>query len=768
MYYRVGLPFPFRLGITKQDAEPIKGDKMSMCVGSVCNNYVLDETGIIDVVIPSGVLMKGKEIVVKPVNPGIQSGPLGNLSSTNSYYIEPLLYYSPSNSSLQLDIPSVVLSCNPGEITEVEIPVLFVSNGTAKALIRSQLTSGAQVLWTEVKSYNLRESALQIGQGKPLRQERNSFDPSLVRGNFVIKVPVPTFHLADLKVLVWYVRTDSEVVSTSGELKSEQCLQNPTSLNFSSPGPTPAPNDPVTITLSAAPKSVCGISVADRRSGVQGLTTSAIFEVLNEARISPYYDNTQIDNYNYCYGAKGISYYEDGRQLSNGETLPYPYFDFSDVDAIFAFNDVGLVVLTDLTVETRPCGFIYLFDYFNYDIYESGPPDSSYVPGSVPESGLNEPDYVDAATIDEWRNNYADAWLWKIVVVNDEGQFKEDFLLPDSMMELVGEAVCVHPEKGIGLSPIATISTLTPFALDLTLPPAARLGETIPILLSVFNYQKERLPVRVALQESSSYTGASTSADMCVNAEDKGVAEFIVTPVEVGDIELTFTASINRQDTQCSSTTTTEKSDTITKLLRVKFEGISQERVVSDYFCLVNGQPQDDFETWSVGTPEGIVPDSEKVFVSVTKDLLGPTIQNLDDLIPMPQGCGEQKMMEIAASFYILKYLEAIGQLTPEIEQLTKRNMEFGYQAMLTHARDDGSYDAFIRYDFLGGSTLLTAYALRVIAQASRYITVDGRDLGRNADWLERLQDKDGCFSLRELYTIRISWEAWMVSLCYH
>lgn len=46
---------------------------------------------------------------------------------------------------------------------------------------------------------------------------------------------------------------------------------------------------------------------------------------------------------------------------------------------------------------------------------------------------------------------------------------------------------------------------------------------------------------------------------------------------------------------------------------------------------------------------------------------MGIALQNLDQLVKMPQGCGEQNMVLFAPIIYVLQYLEKTGQLTPEI-----------------------------------------------------------------------------------------------------
>ncbi len=48
-------------------------------------------------------------------------------------------------------------------------------------------------------------------------------------------------------------------------------------------------------------------------------------------------------------------------------------------------------------------------------------------------------------------------------------------------------------------------------------------------------------------------------------------------------------------------------------------------------------------------------------------DLMGRALKNLDKLLQMPTGCGEQRMIGLGPNIYILQYLEVTGQLTASI-----------------------------------------------------------------------------------------------------
>ena len=47
---------------------------------------------------------------------------------------------------------------------------------------------------------------------------------------------------------------------------------------------------------------------------------------------------------------------------------------------------------------------------------------------------------------------------------------------------------------------------------------------------------------------------------------------------------------------------------------------------------------------------------------------MGPSLSNIDSLLKMPYGCGEQNMLNFAPNIFIMQYLKATNQLTEAIK----------------------------------------------------------------------------------------------------
>ncbi|XP_011781286.1 PREDICTED: LOW QUALITY PROTEIN: C3 and PZP-like alpha-2-macroglobulin domain-containing protein 8 [Colobus angolensis palliatus] len=150
-------------------------------------------------------------------------------------------------------------------------------------------------------------------------------------------------------------------------------------------------------------------------------------------------------------------------------------------------------------------------------------------------------------------------------------------------------------------------------------------------------------------------------------------------------------------------------------------------------------------EAFTLGVPHGAIPGSERAAASIIGDVMGPTLNHLNNLLRLPFGCGEQNMIHFAPNIFVLKYLQKTQQLSPEVERQSTDYLVQGYQRQLTYKRQDGSYSAFGERD-ASGSMWLTAFVLKSFAQAHSFIFVDPRELAASKSWIIQQQQADGSF----------------------
>ncbi|RDD47011.1 CD109 antigen [Trichoplax sp. H2] len=196
----------------------------------------------------------------------------------------------------------------------------------------------------------------------------------------------------------------------------------------------------------------------------------------------------------------------------------------------------------------------------------------------------------------------------------------------------------------------------------------------------------------------------SQQYQLLVKAGQAASTYFPIMPMTIGSIPILVKASSN------------VASDAVVRQLRVEPEGIKQHYTENYMIQLSNGG-----------------------------DLMGPSISNLDNLLQMPYGCGEQNMLGFAPDIYISKYLTATNQATSRILDKAKRYMTKGYQKELTYRRSAGSYSAFGNRD-KAGSMWLTAFVVKCFSQAKPFIYIDPKVTQPSIDWIIKKQNSDGTF----------------------
>uniref|UniRef100_A0A3B3XNS0 Alpha-macroglobulin receptor-binding domain-containing protein n=1 Tax=Poecilia mexicana TaxID=48701 RepID=A0A3B3XNS0_9TELE len=148
-------------------------------------------------------------------------------------------------------------------------------------------------------------------------------------------------------------------------------------------------------------------------------------------------------------------------------------------------------------------------------------------------------------------------------------------------------------------------------------------------------------------------------------------------------------------------------------------------------------------EETEIQLPQNVIDGSGRAAVSVLGDILGRALQNLDGLLQMPYGCGEQNMALLAPNIYILEYLEKSNQLTPVIKKKASNFLSSGYQRQLNYKDRDGAYSTFGTGP---GNTWLTAFVLRSFSKAKSFVYIDPEKLKQSKVWLEQKQNDSGCF----------------------
>ncbi|KAH8255371.1 hypothetical protein KR038_001683, partial [Drosophila bunnanda] len=342
------------------------------------------------------------------------------------------------------------------------------------------------------------------------------------------------------------------------------------------------------------------------------------------------------------------------------------------------------------------------------------------------------------------RKEFPETWIF--ADVDGEG-FSLTKKIPDTITSWVVTGFSLNPNSGIALTKNPSkIRVFQPFFVSTNLPYSVKRGEVIAIPVVIFNYLDKTVDAEVVMDNSDKeyeFTEATNEVlektidevrrvkRVTIPANSGKSVSFMIRPKNVGSTTLKITA------------TSPLAGDTIHQKLKVEPEGVTQFENRAVFINLKDQQEVS--QSLEAEIPAEAVPQSEFIEFSVVGDLLGPTLQNLDNLVRMPYGCGEQNMVNFVPNILVLKYLEVTGRRMPAVETKAKKFLEIGYQRELTYKHDDGSYSAFGKSD-PAGSTWLTAYVMRSFHQAGKYTDVDPKVITAGLDFLVSKQRESGEF----------------------
>ncbi|XP_051859039.1 CD109 antigen isoform X14 [Drosophila albomicans] len=345
------------------------------------------------------------------------------------------------------------------------------------------------------------------------------------------------------------------------------------------------------------------------------------------------------------------------------------------------------------------------------------------------------------------RKEFPETWMFINNMTTDADGFTLARKIPDTITSWVVTGFSLSPNKGLALTENPSkIRVFQPFFVSTNLPYSIKRGEVFAVPVVIFNYLDKSLDAEITMDNADKefeFTEATNEVEeksidevsrvkrVTVPSNSGQSVSFMIRPKKVGTITLKITAI------------SPLAGDTIHQKLKVDPEGITK---YENRAVFINLPKEGEFnQELKVDIPKEAVPDSGFIEFSVVGDLLGPTIKNLQNLVRMPYGCGEQNMVNFVPNILVIKYLEVTNRKLPSVVQRAQKFLEIGYQRELTYKHDDGSYSAFGKSDN-SGSTWLTAYVMRSFHQAAKYTNVDPKIIMDGLDFLASKQKDNGEF----------------------
>jgi len=534
---------------------------------------------------------------------------------------------------------------------------------------------------------------------------------------FVSKSLAQTFAPA-VTVVAWYMTDTLEIVADSIKLTVTGGFANQVSLTFDKESVKPAEN--ISLTVNACPGSFVGVLVVDQ----------SVLLLDSTNRFTQDSVSGDLDKYN-----------SDSSDNSGGGPIFlrwwWPYSPGGS-DTTQVLDNAGLLMITDA----------YIYQYIRrFYLMERplGAPgaEGNAANGPADQGGSsgtnNEPPRI--------RSNFPETFIWTTMTAgSDSNSVTYTAVVPDTITSWVASAFAVDDKCGLGVSENdAKLTVFQTFFISVTAPYSVIRGEEFAYLVTVFNYFNQSLSVTVTLKQSSDFkvrtgkNGNLQSIDVVITinvpAMDAVTVYFWIAPQSLGQIPISVQA------------TSSAAGDAMKNLLLVKPEGVEQSYSTSALVQLsTNGQTYSLIVNTTIPPTGVLVPGSQHITCTAIGDIMGPSIQGLDNLIQLPTGCGEQNMLSLAPDVSVVGYLKASGQDTPQLVDKAIGYMLIGYQRELTYQHLDGSFSAFGDYD-LNGSTWLSAFVVKVFNEARDYIPVEDSKIAKTLNWMIAQQNPNGTFN---------------------
>ncbi|XP_061328272.1 alpha-2-macroglobulin-like protein 1 isoform X2 [Pezoporus flaviventris] len=745
-YYQQGAPYYGNLELKSANGTHLKNKEVILTVSygsrKQTKTYFTDDTGMASFILETSAWDNSSKVLLQAKT---QMEDLSRRNVKVSYGTASLTlraFYSSSQSSVRIQPVQAMLPC--GDVQQV--PVSY-------RILASELGNGAD----RADFYHLvlaRGSLVHHGQTTVL------LDPPLGQYSGAFNVTLPIDLISPMATLFVYTAfAEGQVAADTFNLKVSKCFRNHVKLGFSDS--VALPGSAVRLHLQAAPGSLCSIRAVDQsilllRPEAE-LSRDSVYYIFSYSQDHP---TTLTDSYSdYCTihkspGAIG----SPQTTLPPGTISPFMYnrysYAVSQPDIYELLKNSGLTFLTSLKIKSPiECRTQTTF-YYDYMSYGELPDLDNFDPDADAAVERAESEHIElgseAGPVRTW---FPETFIWTLVPINDSGAAELAVTVPDSITDWRAMTFCTSGSHGFGISETTSLRSFKPFFVEPTLPYSVFRGESFPLKVKVFSYLKQCMVLQLSLKESMDFefVHANVKFTICLCPDSAKTFFWDVKATKLGKVNFTVTAEVMEQEGVCTESVAVVPEsggkDTVVKHLLVKpvphqAEGLLEEKTHTSLLCPKGTSAS---ETIPFTIPENMVLGSERAHITFLGDILGTALDNIDGLLQMSSGCGEQNMVHFAPNVFITRYLEETGQLTPEIKQKAIGYLESGYQRQLLYKHADGSYSAFGEGSE-PGNTWLTALVLKTFSQAQDFIHIDEQNIKDAANSLIKSQTPSGCF----------------------
>ena len=264
------------------------------------------------------------------------------------------------------------------------------------------------------------------------------------------------------------------------------------------------------------------------------------------------------------------------------------------------------------------------------------------------------------------------------------------------------------------------------FFIDVDFPATLTRGDQVSLPVAVYNYLDAPQQVRLELQTEDWFDLLDASTQTIdLEAGGVGVVYFTLSTTDVGWHGLTVFGYGSAD------------SDAVRRTVEIVPDGKEFREGRSDRLA---GQA-----TRTVTIPAEAIDGASRIFVKVYPGLMSQAVEGLDSLLQIPSGCFEQTTTTAWPNIMVLAYLQATGQLTPEIELKARDLVNLSYQRIVTFECPSGGFNWWVGDN--PGNAILSAMALMMFSDAREAVDLDLAVAERTVAFLISQQQADGSWS---------------------
>ncbi|XP_071985595.1 alpha-2-macroglobulin-like [Engystomops pustulosus] len=541
---------------------------------------------------------------------------------------------------------------------------------------------------------------------------KDKADTPDLHGSFQINFHVDPDCVPEFNFLVFTVLPNGEILASATDYNVAPCVQNKVKLSFSAE--QVRPGEDVNLEVTAEAGSLCSVRSVDKGYLIERPhdDMSLLLDATNLLRYT-------IRKATHTYqSTEPVVHDCPDDTLVEVDHIP-------DVYKLFRMNNLQIITNTEIKPPVK-CVKPHI----------SG---RSYIKKKTKAEATEKKTRKDYT-----RSYFPDRWLYDLVPVGSDGHTVINRTTPHTITKWVTDAFCLG-KTGFGSVSNVELTTFQPYFVDLIVPYSVVQGEQFKVQAVVFSYVEKCILIVISISDSDNLiTDKDEEQARCVCEGHSHTFSWDVSALNPKTLKIHVVSGSIELAGECTENVLLvdkeHRKDSVEKTVVVKPKGYEDEK--TETFLIFPSEDTDEFAI-KIETPERLVEGSERAHIIVMGDIVANMAINLEDMIYLPDGCGEQNAAKMVRYTRTMEYLKTIEELTPEQKAKIIEALNEGYQKQLTYRTENGSYV------FFPGSSeniWLTAFVVKAFSGAQKYIFIDENQIQKAVTWMQTYQKPDGCF----------------------